>query len=228
MDDIIHSRDQHMNILLCFLDIQKCVDTIDHKLLLWKLNKYGISGKTLDWFTSYLKNRQQKVVCNGKSSRLLDISIGIPQGSGLGPILFLLFINDLPNSTDNFSFNLYADDTVIFNSNHAITSLLQQYHLNIGEITQWYKDNKLTLNLSKTKFLIIAPKKTTIPETIMFDNTSIVTSKSVKYSGINIDSDFNWNKQIQNIESKVSPLSIYSYTKQVNAYIESHSTPHYL
>lgn len=205
MDDIITSKDNNKNVLMCFLDIQKCFDTINHKLLLTKLKRYGIKDNSLDWFSSYLTNRKQTVTCNGSLSPLLDISIGIPQGSGLGPVLFLLFINDLPQISDKFSFNLYADDTVIYKAADKIEDLCVQFNDDIGIISNWYSSNKLTLNATKTEFLILGPNKNRAPNEITFEKENIPTSNTVKYLGIKIDSNLNWNEQIKYIESKIKP-----------------------
>ena len=95
------------------MDLSKAFDTLNHDILLKKLEVYGIRGVTLSWFSDYLSNRQQYVDFNGKSSNLLSINCGVPQGSILGPLLFLLYINDIINSTPFLSFILFADDTNI-------------------------------------------------------------------------------------------------------------------
>ena len=205
MDDIITTKDTNTNILMCFLDIQKCFDTIDHKLLLHKLSKYGIQNTSLSWFSSYLTNRRQTVTCNGKLSDFMDISIGIPQGSGLGPVLFLLFINDLPYVTDNFSFNLYADDTIIYKKDTDIANLIRKFDTDVPAISEWYKRNKLTLNTTKTEFLLIGKDREKAPPQIEFENEKLSVSDTVKYLGIHIDSNINWNCQISSIEKKVKP-----------------------
>ncbi len=128
-------------------------------------------------------------------------------------MLFLLFINDLPISTNKFSFNLYADDTVVYKSGCNINSLVDQYDTDIHEVTEWYTRNKLTLNVSKTEILLLGPQKAKAPEKLKFSEENICQSNSVKYLGIHIDSDLSWNNQFKHIESKACQ---YTYTYNIH------------
>ena len=101
------------HILSVFVDLRKAFDTVNHQILLRKLEEIGIRGLSLDFFRNYLTNRQQFVRLNGANSSLKQISIGVPQGSILGPILFLIYINDLPDISSNLNFTLFADDTTV-------------------------------------------------------------------------------------------------------------------
>ena len=97
-----------------FIDLKKAFDTVNHNILIQKLEHYGVRNKSLDWFTSYLSGRTQYTFCNNNKSELKQITCGVPQGSVLGPLLFILYINDLPNISSKLKFYLFADDTNIF------------------------------------------------------------------------------------------------------------------
>ena len=126
-----------------FIDLKKAFDTVNHKLLLHKLEHYGIRGVALDWFTSYLSNREQYVSVNGQTSDNQVISCGVPQGSVLGPLLFLLFINDLPNSSKVLSFFLFADDTNIYFESSNLFNLQKTMNKHL----KFVKNGSMQINL---------------------------------------------------------------------------------
>ena len=128
-----------------FIDLKKAFDTIDHPILLFKLEKYGIRGQALHWFTSYLSNRKQRVEVNGSSSNWKRIVCGVPQGSILGPLLFLIYINDLPSSCQNLDIPLFADDTNLT----AINCSNEDIDRDLESLSNWLEANKLLLNLEK-------------------------------------------------------------------------------
>ena len=136
-----------------FLDFKKAFDTVSHSILLDKLKAFGVTGVTHKWFTSYLANRKQQVEINGTLSDSKDIDISILQGSILGPILFLCFINDLPNSTLLYSF-LFADDTAVLAFNSNLTELVRQVNFELRGIANWLRANRMAVNVSKTKFIL--------------------------------------------------------------------------
>ena len=134
-----------------FIDLKKAFDTVDHALLVKKLNVYGISNS---WLSNYLTNRKQYVYVDGHSSNLLDVSCGVPQGSVLGPILFLIYINDICNVSDSLQYVLFADDTNIFCSEKKLVDLQVILNRELSQLYVWFSVNKLSLNLDKTNYIL--------------------------------------------------------------------------
>jgi len=132
-----------------FCDLRKAFDTVNHEILFKKMYKIGIRNKELDWFKSYLSNRKQFVSINGISSSLLEILLGVPQGSILGPILFLIYINDLPSSSLLRSL-LFADDTALLARGSNINDLADFVNTEFHKVVQYFRKNKLALHPEKT------------------------------------------------------------------------------
>ena len=150
MDKLTKCLDNDEYIIGVFLDFSKAFDTVDHVILLQKLSVYGVRGNALSWFESYLKNRQQFVTYNGVLSDTKILQCGVPQGSILGPLLFLIYINDLANvCTSSFPI-LFADDTNLFNHGKDMFSLQVALNQELANISKWLKVNKLSLNIKKT------------------------------------------------------------------------------
>ena len=145
-----------------FIDLQKAFDTVDHNILLSKLDFYGVRGISLDWFRSFLLNRFQSVSISGFKSKLRCIFHGVPQGSVLGPLLFLLYINDLSNAIPYADLNLFADDTFLFDCDFSLKSLNKRANIDLKLLTHWLNANKISLNRSKTELMIFKPKRKTI------------------------------------------------------------------
>jgi hypothetical protein len=184
----------------CFLDISKCFDSIDHKILETKLQKYGIKDSELNWFNSYLSDRTQKVICNNQLSKTCKMSIGVPQGSILGPILFLLFINDLTQFSSQSHCNLFADDALFYVHGTDIESINSKLQNSIDSIADWYRRNKLSLNVKKSNVMIIHRKKN-IQDTIdvTINQNKLIQIDSVKYLGLHIDSKLQWQHHVNNM-----------------------------
>ena len=141
-----------------FCDLQKAFDTVDHKILLKKLEGLGVRGIELKWFESYLSNRKQFVTLDGVNSILLDIILGVPQGSILGPLLFLIYINDLPLSS-SLDDSLFADDTTLLKSHQNLDELSAIVNNEFQKVVHFFRSHKLSLHPEKTKFMLFSSHK---------------------------------------------------------------------
>ena len=181
-----------------FIDLRKAFDTVNHEILLRKLEHYGIRGMAQNWFKYYLTNRKQYVSLNGESSKLKQIACGVPRGSCLGPLLFLLYINDLPNIPEVLHFYLFADDTNIYYEADNMEKLETVVNKELRKLGTWLIGNRLSLNIDKTNFLIFhlynKPLKQRI--TLKIHKKAISESDYMNYLGIMVDSTLTWNIHI--------------------------------
>ena len=142
-----------------FLDLKKAFDTVDHPILLSKLCLYGVLGNAYELLSSYLDNRTHRRAVNGVISNTCTLTCGIPQGTILGPLLFLLYINDLPNCLSNSQPRMYADDTHLTYAENDICSIEASLNQDLSNINRWLIANKLTLNMTKTEFMLIGSRQ---------------------------------------------------------------------
>ena len=160
-----------------------------------KLSSVGVSPSTLEWFTSYLRNRKKRTSCENELSDALPVTLGVPQGSILGPLLFLEYINDLPAVIEHSEVSLYDDDTVLYCFSKESHQLENKLNEDLYNVALWLKANKLTLNLSETKSMLIGSN-------IKLANVSslcliAILINKFKYLGIMLASDFSWSDHIE-------------------------------
>ena len=203
VDQIRNQMGEKRHTAAIFIDLRKAFDTVDHSLLLEKLNVIGFTQQAENWFRSYLENRNQYVELQGESSSKERVSCGVPQGSILGPTLFLIYINDITAALKNSSTVLYADDTVFHVSHKCPETLGKIMQDEFSELNEWLLDNKLSLALDKTELMIFSPKsKIKDGEDVKVANLKRVME--FKYLGVYIDSKLNFSKHLQNLVKKIS------------------------
>ena len=201
----IHSAlDSGDSVIGLFLDLSKAFDTVDHAILLKKLYRYGLRGVMYDWFKDYLSNRIQCVELDNIYSVTKNIVCGVPQGSILGPLLFLLYINDLPLQS-SLSTIMFADDSNLFLQGSNIDDMKNTLNCQLEKIVHWFNVNKLSLNISKTHCMLFTRKRSIVNSpTIVMNNTVINFVHETKFLGVILSSNLRWDKHITNISNKIS------------------------
>ena len=189
-----------------FIDLQKAFDTVNHDILIAKLYHYGIRGIASNWFKSYLKDRKQYVCINGCNSNYQTITHGVPQGSVLGPLLFILYINDLHNAIAHSTTYHFADDTNLTYVHKSIKTLNKHINHDLKLLIHWLRANKISLNTGKTEIIIFKSKHSIISKKLNFriSGQKILPSSSVKYLGLAIDEHLNWDMHLHSLKSKLA------------------------
>ena len=202
-EKMLKNLDSGISTCAIFLDLAKAFDSVSHNILLRKLERYGIRGNVLNFFQSYLHNRSQFVKIDDACSSSVKIEFGVPQGSILGPLLFLIYINDLPQ-VSKFFIRLFADDTFLCAQNEDLWLLEKEVNAELIKVYKWLASNKLTLNMDKSKCMIISKKRKTTNMSIRINRKELKHCDSYKYLGVYIDKNLSWKPHIEHLCKKVS------------------------
>ena len=188
-----------------FVDLEKAFDTVKHSILLNKLRHYGIRGKGNDWITSYLSNRTQSVTVNGQTSEVSNVTCGVPQGSILGPLLFIIYINDMHHALMNCLVYHFADDTNLIFSHKDSSKIPKEVNSELAILYDWLCANRLSLNVGKNEFTIFRPPSVSLAHriTLTLAGTKIFESLKVKYLGIILDSRLKWKIHVDELCKKL-------------------------
>ena len=213
IDQICDSFNDKNYFLGIFIDLSKAFDTVDHSILLKKLEHYGIKGRCLSWFQSYLSNRKQYIEFKQDNktgnTELSNIICGVPQGSILGPLLFIIYVNDLCQTSEFLKPIMFADDTNLFCKSKTVKTLFLKANIELKKISEWFQANKLSLNEDKTRFTLFhkLQDRDNLPlqlPVLKINNYEIKRSTSIKFLGVMVDEHLNWKDHINVIENKLS------------------------
>ena len=209
MDFVTDELEKGNHVIGVYLDIQKAFDCVNFQILFRKLIKYGIRGKSLELIQNYLTNRKQKVKLEDENgavvfSDLRSITCGVPQGSVLGPLLFLIYINDLQNASSLFRAITFADDTNLFMAAPSLENLCDSVNSELDKIKIWFDSNRLSINVSKTCFQLYSKRSLEDAPDIKINDISITRSSSVKFLGVIVDEKLSFKEHIEYVSKKLS------------------------
>ena len=206
-DYISKKQDVRMPTLAAYVDFRKAFDCVQHPILLNKLAELGVGNVMLKWVKSYLDNRKQRVFANNTYSQFQTITQGVPQGSVLGPLFYIIYANDLPKIVKNCEIALYADDTVLFTANRDFQRSVSYLQEDMNLLNMWCLDNGIMANTDKTKVMIFGNPTvlTKLPQfDITMNSVSLQVVSAYKYLGITLDSQLSFNQHVGKIISSVS------------------------
>ena len=205
---------------VAFIDLRKAFDTVDHNILLAKLTDIGCSRECVQWFKSYLTDREQTVSFKGTKSDPLTVMMGVPQGSILGPLLFSIYVNTLPNCISHGNVDMYADDTTLMVSGSSVTDVEQKLSFALQELMVWINHNRLVLNTDKTCVMVIASRANLNKITsfkVSINGKALKRVNVAKCLGVLIDEELNWSKHVDKV-TKVTQRNV-SVIKRAKDYL---------
>ena len=207
LNKIVDAFEKDSFVMGIFIDLSKAFDTINHEILLTKLYNYGLRGIAHKWFFSYLTNRKQCTRFNNSLSDFQYIRCGVPQGTLLGPLLFLLYVNDIYKSAPVFSFTLYADDTNILYSDKDLTKIHNVVNDNLKKVCHWFKCNKLSVNSKKCNYIVFrsSSRRLELEDLYVRLNEDVIPRVDcTKFLGVIIDEQLTWKPHIAYIQNKIA------------------------
>ena len=204
-ENIYSAINDKMHFLAAIIDVKKAFDCVNHNILISKLERFGVRGLPLNWLISYLTDRKCYVQLGPHKSSLNTFNIGVPQGSILGPTLFLVYVNNLPKFSNILTTQLFADDTIVSNTATNVNSLIDSTNNELSKLKDWTIANKLTIHAGKTKLLVVSNRiQSSQNISISILDSVISPSDSCKYLGVHLDSKLTFQDHIKYIMSKIS------------------------
>ena len=204
VEEITTAMDNSMSTVAVFIDLKKAFDIVDHNILLNKLEHYGIRGLAFSWIQSYLTNRTQYVSINNTNSTCINVTCGVPQGSILGPILFIMYVNDMHTVSPLMKCIIFADDTNFLYPGNDISEICKTVSKELDKLSSWFMANKLSLNVSKTNFMVISRKQIVNKPIVSINSINIERVYITKFLGVHIDCQLDWNGHIKSITNKIA------------------------
>ena len=220
-DDVLQGLNNKLYTIASFIDLRKAFDTVSHDILKQKILKFGFSENITDWISNYLSNRQQRCAVNGYTSDYLSITCGVPQGSIIGPLLFLIYVNDITKNLHNSTVRLYADDTVIYVTHESEDVAHGIISDELDIVTRWCNSNQLTMNLSKTKMMLYGTRtmlKKGHYNDVLINGTALQYVHNFHYLGVKLDDKLNFEAHANECIKMVS-YKLYLLTK-IRGYID--------
>lgn len=204
---IYNVLDDRKHQITVFCDLSKAFDTVSHDILLHKLDIYGIRGRANDFLKEYLRSRQQYTVYNNNISSYHNVHCGVPQGSILGPVLFLIYINDIVRVSNRIKYLLFADDTTLYIQGQNLNDIANTLNNELSKVSDWINANKLTINVSKTVYMISTSQNNNLDFRINIDNIVLNQVNDIKFLGVIIDDKLTWKQHLYYLNNKLSQIT---------------------